>query len=140
MIRSQRRAGAFGVRRRNRPRFDPLRRGVVDALDPTALDRLLDRVQVAGLGPGELGPPVDDDDPVLLDERQRVLDRGVACADHDDRLARVLVRVVELVLHQRQLGAGHVQSRRLPWTPIASTTWSAFSALPSLSVIVSAPL
>ena len=103
------RARALGRAQMDRARFDPLRRGVVDALDPAALDRLLDRVQVAGLGAGELGPPVDDDDPVLLGERERVLDRGVAGADDHDRLARVLVRVVELVLHQRQLGAGHVE-------------------------------
>ncbi len=41
-----------------------------------------------------------------FDERDRILDRGVAGADDDDRLALVFVGIVELVLDERQVFAG----------------------------------
>ncbi len=46
---------------------------------------------------------------MLLRERERVLDRGIARADHDDGLAGVLVRIVELVLHAVEVLARHAQ-------------------------------
>ena len=59
--------------------------------------------EVAFLAARELLVAVDQDDAVLLGERERVLDRRVAGADHDDGLVLVLVGVVELVLHELEV-------------------------------------
>jgi hypothetical protein len=47
-------------------------------------------------------------------QRQRIFDGGVTGADHDDGLARVFIRVVELVLHE-----GQVCRRSLPACAVA---------------------
>src|SRR5262249_21786374 len=90
-------------------RIDALRARVVVALDDAVLDRLQDRLLVALLGAPELVLAVDDDDVVLLRQADRVLDRRIAGADDDDRLAFVFVRIVELVLDERQVLAGHAE-------------------------------
>ena len=100
---------AVGRLERDRPALDLHRRGLIGALQQARANRLLDRDQVAGLGAGELRLPVDDGDLVLLGERDRVLDRGVAGADHDDALLGIGLGVVELVLDHRRLVAGHAE-------------------------------
>ena len=90
----------------DRQRIDAFGPRVVVALDGAVLDRLQDRGFVALLGAREFVLAVDDDDVVLFRERDRVLDRRVARADHGDHFAFVFVRIVELVLHERQVFAG----------------------------------
>ncbi len=87
----------------NRKRIDALGTRVVIALDRAVLDRFQDRRFVAFLGAREFVFAIDDDDVVLFRQRDRVLDRRIARADHRDDFAFVFVRIVELVLHERQV-------------------------------------
>ena len=85
------------------------RRGAVAALELALLDRREHQREVALLAARELLVAVDQDHAVLLGERQRVLDRRVAGADHDDRLVLVLVGIVELVLDDARSSPGHAE-------------------------------
>ena len=78
---------------------------LVEALDALVVDRLENRAEVALLHAHELIRAIDDEDAVLLREPERVLDGGIARADHDDGFVAVLVRIVQRVLHARQIVA-----------------------------------
>ncbi len=63
------------------------------------------RLDVGVLGGGEFGRAVDQGDGVALlrigGETERILDPGVAGADHDDGLVDIFAGIVELVLDLR---------------------------------------
>ena len=52
---------------------------------------------------------IDDGDIVLFGETDRVLNCGIACADNNNFLVFVLIRIVELVLAPGLVGTRHVQ-------------------------------
>ena len=94
----------------DRSGIDAQRLGAKVAGQITGFDGVRDQREVAVLGPGEFPFAVDNDDVVLRGQRDCVLDRRVARADHDNGLGLILFRIVELVLHvARLLGAGHVE-------------------------------
>ncbi len=95
--------------------LDALDVALVEAreLDAGVVDGLQHGIEVALLGARELGPPVHDMHPVLLGQPQRVLDRRIAGTDHDNGLVAVGLRVVELVLDDRRIFAGHAELARI---------------------------
>ena len=66
------------------------------------------------LGAGEFAAAVDDDDVVLLGQRHRILYRRVAGADDDDGLVHILLGIVELILDEVLVGAGHAHLAEIP--------------------------
>jgi hypothetical protein len=70
-------------------------------------------VEVGVLGAAEFLAAVDDPDVVLLGQRQRVLDRRVAGADHQDRLVAEFPGIVQLVLHALQIFARRSELARI---------------------------
>jgi hypothetical protein len=89
--------------------LDLHRRAAVAALELALLDGVQHQRQVSLLAARELLVAVDENHLVLLGERDRVLDRGVSRADHDDGLALVGLGIVELILHARQALARDAQ-------------------------------
>ena len=94
---------------RDLPRFD-LRGGAFgEQCDAPRLARGHQRLDVGGLGAGEFGRAVDERDDIALrlvrGEPQRILDPGVAAADHEDMLVIIRGGIVELILDVRQIGA-----------------------------------
>ncbi len=89
--------------------FDADRRRRVAAFELAVLDRRQHEGQVTFLAARELLVAVDEDDAILLGERQRVLDGGIARADDQDRLVLVFLGVVQLILHDAQVLARRAQ-------------------------------
>ena len=92
-----------------RQRFNGLGASVVETFNLTGIECTRNAFEVAVLGPREFVAPIQDDDRIVIRERERVLDRRVARADHDNRLVLIFVGIVELVLHLRQIVARHLK-------------------------------
>ena len=97
------------------------------------------RLDVGVLGGGELGRAVDDGDDVALlgigGEAERILDAGVAGADHDDMLVDIFAGIVELILddaRRRRPGSG--PGSDCPGCRCARITVSAVIVSPALVV------
>ena len=99
----------IGARRAAR-RLDGRDIAAVVAADPSRVDGLADQLEVAILDARKLVAAIDDHDLVVRGKRHGILDRRIACADHDDHFAVVFVRVIELVLHAGQVGSRPLES------------------------------
>ncbi|GBF31470.1 hypothetical protein MnTg04_01431 [bacterium MnTg04] len=75
----------------------------VEALDSAVIDRPGYQRQVAVLGTGKFVAAVNDDDVVVLGERNRIFDGRVAGADDNNRFLIVFVGVIERVLNDARI-------------------------------------
>src|SRR5271155_427033 len=91
------------------PRLDALGLGIRECDYVALVDRGLDQRRVCWLCIGKTDAPIYDGDVVVGGKPQSVFDSGIAGADQDDFLPFVLLRVVELILNQRKVGAGYGQ-------------------------------
>ncbi len=69
----------------------------------------LDQRYVGRLRVGKVGPAIDYSYVIVGGKPQRVLESGVSGPDDDNFLAFIFVRVIELILKQRKVGAGYGQ-------------------------------
>src|ERR1700693_1066017 len=87
---------------------------VVAAQAPLPIgDRREHGAQVAVLGAAEFLAAIDDPDIVLLAQSERILDGGIAGAEHQYGLVAEFLRIVDLVLLFVALLAGHAQTTRI---------------------------
>ena len=75
----------------------------VKALDSAIVDSPGYQRKVAVFRAGEFVAAVNDDDIVVLGERNRIFDRRVTGADHNDRFLAVFAGIIERVLHEARI-------------------------------------
>ena len=92
-------------------------RCAITTFDFSVLDRGENQRQVAFLATRKLVIAVDKDDPILLGEPERVLDRRIAGADDHDGFVFILFRVVELILNDGQILTGSAELAQIALEP-----------------------
>ncbi len=77
-----------------------------------------DGTEVALLGTAEFSPAVDDRDAVIPRQRNRILDRRVASAHHDDGLTAIRIRIIQRV--QDKIGFGVAVHTQRAWITLCA--------------------
>ena len=95
--------------RRHRRGVDALDGGVVTDRNFVVPISGENQRDVAVFDAHEFVDAIDEDDAVLFGKCQCILNPGIARTDDDDGLAIVLIRIIELILHSRQIFAGHTE-------------------------------
>src|SRR5436190_17208710 len=85
--------------------LDLLRFGIDEVVDVAFLDRRLYQGDIPGLGAREIRDAVNDRHTIVDRQRQRVLKTRITGPNYDDFLALIGLRIVELILYERQVGA-----------------------------------